>query len=396
MPPVPYSLYLHIPFCRHRCAYCDFNTYAGLANLIPAYCQALQQEIAAVAVAAPMILPVHTVFFGGGTPSLLPADALNSILQTIRENFQVLPDAEITLEANPGTTSAEYLKQLSALGVNRISFGVQSANLEELHMLEREHDFVDVIRSVHAARAAGFGNLSLDLIFGLPYQTIETWQQTLSLVLRLRPEHFCLYALTLEHGTPMYQWTRRGLIAEPDPDKAADMYEWAAARLDAAGYHQYEISNWARMGADGELMSCRHNLQYWRSQPYLGFGAGAHGFAAGVRTANVLSPAAYIRRMSQWRPRQFPRSPAAADVIPIDARTEMGEVMMMGLRLTREGIAEMEFETRFGQSLESVYAQQITHLERLGLLEWHGQTHRRLRLTAAGRLLGNKVFQEFI
>jgi oxygen-independent coproporphyrinogen-3 oxidase len=230
----------------------------------------------------------------------------------------------------------------------------------------------------------------------LPYQKLETWQDTLSMALMLRPEHFSLYALTLEHGTPMYQWVGRGLIPEPDPDLAAEMYEWAAGSLDAAGYLQYEISNWARADKDGRLLSCRHNLQYWRSLPYLGFGAGAHGFAAGVRTANVLSPAAYIQRMAQGQPRQFPRSPAAVNVTPIDVRTEMGEVMMMGLRLTQEGVAEVDFEARFGHALESVYPQEIQRLVRLGLLEWQGGASRRLRLTPSGRLLGNQVFREFI
>ncbi|MFN2196960.1 MAG: radical SAM family heme chaperone HemW [Anaerolineales bacterium] len=396
MPETPYSLYIHIPFCRHRCAYCDFNTYAGLDDLIPAYCHALRQEISMVAAAAPDRLPVHTVFFGGGTPSLLPAGEVKLILNTIKENFSLVPQVEISLEANPGTTSGDYLHQLREVGINRLSFGVQSANLEELHMLEREHDFVEVIQSVQSARMAGFDNLNLDLIFGLPYQALETWQHTLSLALMLQPEHFSLYALTLEHGTPMYQWVRRGLIGEPDSDLAAEMYEWAAAHLDRAGYEQYEISNWARLDTGGKLLSCRHNLQYWRYQPYLGFGAGAHGFAAGVRTANVLAPGAYIQRLAHGQPSEFPRSPAAVNVLPIDAETGMGEMMMMGLRLTQEGVAEAVFEARFGQSLESVYASQIQRLARIGLLEWHGQLDRRLRLTQSGRLLGNQVFQEFI
>jgi oxygen-independent coproporphyrinogen-3 oxidase len=393
----PHSLYLHIPFCRHRCAYCDFNTYAGLDNLVPEYCHALRRELELVARAAMSALPVHTIFLGGGTPSLLPLEELDGILAAIRSNYALLPGAEITLEANPGTVSLTYLEGLQAIGINRLSFGVQSANLEELRLLEREHDYFEVIQAVRDARQAGFTNLNLDLIFGLPYQELQTWQRTLELALGLHPEHFSLYALTLEHGTPMQQWTQRGLLPVPDPDLAADMYEWAAARLERAGYLQYEISNWARQGeGGGPLLACRHNLQYWRGLPYLGLGAGAHGFAGGVRTANVLSPAAYIQRCLQGEARTFPRSPAAVNVLEIDRETEMGETMMMGLRLTREGVSEADFEARFGQTLHATYATQIERLMSLGLLEWHQNGGRCLRLTSYGRLLGNQVFQEFI
>lgn len=396
MPENPLSLYLHIPFCTHRCAYCDFNTYAEQEDLIPAYCQALRQELRLVARSLGSQMDVHTVFFGGGTPSLLPAAEIGQVLDVIREHFVLLPEAELSLEANPGTISEDYLRKLCGLGINRLSLGVQSANFVELQVLERQHDYIDVIQAVRAARRAGFANINMDLIFGLPDQKLDSWQHTLELAVDLRPEHLALYALTLEHGTPMQRWTKRGLLPEPDPDLAADMYEHAARYLARAGYEQYEISNWAITGRDGEDRQCRHNLQYWRGQAYLGFGAGAHGYAAGVRTANVLAPQAYIQRCLEGAAAEFPRSPANVQAVRETPSQEMGSFMMMGLRLTQEGVADETFQQRFGIRLEDTYGSQIDRFVRLGLLEWTTNGGKRLRLTESGRLLGNQVFQEFI
>jgi oxygen-independent coproporphyrinogen-3 oxidase len=406
---VPFSLYLHIPFCRHRCGYCDFNTYAGLEDLIPSYVEALCREIAFTArTEQPSLvgeafsgdrLPVHSVFFGGGTPSLLNGHQLEQILREVDQGFALEDDLEITLEANPGTLSPHYLKDLRSLGINRLSLGVQSANPLELRLLERQHDFSQVIQSVKWARQAGLENFNLDLIFGLPEQALETWQHTLNLALGLTPAHFSLYALTIEHGTPLSHWTNRGLLPLPDADLAAEMYEWAAERLDGAGYQQYEISNWGWRTLSGEVLSCHHNLQYWRNLPYLGFGAGAHGFAAGVRTASVLAPLAYIRRMREGGTgeKSFPQTPATQSVQAIDRETEIGETMMMGLRLTEEGISRCAFRQRFGQDLQDVFTQPIQELIGFGLLEWVGEGEGQcLRLTRQGRLLGNQVFYRFI
>jgi oxygen-independent coproporphyrinogen-3 oxidase len=406
---VPYSLYLHIPFCRHRCGYCDFNTYAGLEDLIQPYVEALCREIAFSAhtvQSSPVKraypgdrLPVHSLFFGGGTPSLLSASQLEQILRAVNEGFDLAGDLEITLEANPGTLSPSYLRDLRSLGVNRLSLGVQSANPLELRLLERQHDFSQVIKTVKWARQAGPDNINLDLIFGLPEQALESWQRTLNLAVGLAPDHFSLYALTIEHGTPLSHWTNRGLVPVPDGDLAAEMYEWAAERLDAAGYQQYEISNWGRIITTGTVHTCRHNLQYWRNLPYLGFGAGAHGFAAGIRTVNVLAPQAYIQRFSGniGRDMAFPRTPATQNAQNIDRETEIGETMMMGLRLTQEGVARRAFQARFGQDLQVVFAPEIQVLIGFGLLEWSGEgEEQRLRLTQRGRLLGNQVFYRFI
>lgn len=397
-----FSLYLHIPFCRHRCGYCDFNTYAGQEGLIPAYVSALCREMEILAKGSADSISIHTIYLGGGTPSLLKPHQLEAILNTARKAFNIRTAAEITLEANPGTLALPYLQDVRRMGINRISLGMQSARPEELRLLERQHDFGDVLRGIQWARQAGFENISLDLIFGLPEQSLESWQRSLELAIGLNPDHFSLYALTLEHGTPLGRWAQRGLLLLPDPDRAADMYEWAGERLLESGYLQYEISNWARRDPQGELMSCRHNLQYWRNLPYFGLGAGAHGYVAGMRTVDVLSPAAYIQRLSPLRqleegaPPSFPLTSATMQAEPVDRRAEIAETMMMGLRLVREGVSRMGFQERFGQALEEVFGEQIEEVIALDLLEWGGSDGDRLRLTQRGRLLGNQVFVRFI
>ncbi|MCC6147263.1 MAG: radical SAM family heme chaperone HemW [Anaerolineaceae bacterium] len=392
------SLYLHIPFCRHRCSYCDFNTTTGLEALIPAYVEALCQEIKLVGRAAETRLPapVHTIFFGGGTPSLLPPEAIAKILGAVRRSFAVLPGVEISLEANPGTVSFDGLQRLRAAGVNRLSFGMQSADPQELVFLERQHDIYDVLRAIEWSRKAGFTNLNLDLIFGLPDQSLERWQRTMEIACSLNPEHFSLYALTVEEGTPLFGWVQRGLTTAPDDDLAAEIYEWTSDFLERAGFEQYEISNWARENDDGELLVCRHNLQYWRSLPYLGFGAAAHGYADGMRTANVTGVGTYIERCMRAQTVEFPAGPALDSLTPLTSQTEMEEMMMVGLRLTREGVQAAGFLKRFGLSLQDAFPAQIHKLIFSGLLEWQGEQKTALRLTKRGRLLGNRVFREFV
>ena len=386
-----YSLYIHIPFCTHRCAYCDFNTYANQEEMIPAYVQALCREIQHIGQAAAEQNDVHTIFFGGGTPSLLSPPQFDSIFKSIRSAFTLTPDAEISIEANPGTVTYESLRQLHEIGINRISYGVQSANTEELHMLERTHNFFDVIEAVTSARKAGFKNLNLDLIYGLPEQSMRTWQTTVQRILDLHPEHISAYALTLEHGTPFGRWSSKGLLPLPDPDLAAEMYEWLSMMLEENGFMQYEISNWAKPGEE-----CRHNLQYWRGLPYLAFGAGAHGYADGYRYSNVLRIKTYIERFAdeQTNTRQFPLSPATVNHHKQTIKDDMSEFMMTGLRLTQEGVSDTEFHDRFGQSMQDAFGKEITELVKFGLLE--RQTPDVLRLTKHGRLLGNQVFMRFV
>jgi putative oxygen-independent coproporphyrinogen III oxidase len=401
-----YSLYFHIPFCTHRCAYCDFNTYAGQESLIPAYVEALCKEVDHVGARAAAV-PLHTIFFGGGTPSLLSPKQFELIFESIRANFKFTEDVEITIEANPGTVSYKNLLELRKIGINRISYGVQSANTEELHMLERAHNFFDVIEAVASARKAGFDNLNLDLIYGLPEQALSTWQTTLKRILDLHPEHISAYALTLEHGTPFGRWSSLGLLPLPDPDLAADMYEWAGETLDANGYVQYEISNWAkdlalggqapRRGAHGSpAFACRHNLQYWRSLPYLAFGAGAHGYADGYRFSNVLRIKTYIERLNSVNgslDTAFPIAPATVNHHKQTLTDDMSEYMLNNLRLVKAGASDTDFKSRFGSGLMDVYSAELEELIRFGLLEWDEDS---IKLTKRGRLLGNQVFMRFV
>jgi len=389
------SLYIHIPFCRHRCSYCDFNTYAGLEGLIPKYMASLQQEVAWAGQAAGEKLPVHTIFLGGGTPSLIPAHDLALLLETCDQYFAVQPGAEISLEANPGTVTLASLKDLRQAGFNRISLGMQSANAIDLALLERQHGTLDVIRAVEWARQAGFSNLNLDLIYGLPAQPLERWQETLETALALQPEHFSLYALSIEHGTPFRKWLEHGLVSAPDDDLAADMFEWACERLEAAGYGHYEISNWGKR-VDGETLACRHNLQYWRNLPYFGLGAGAHGYVNGVRTANQRGVKAYIQSIAKNQPVGFPGGAAAETALPVDRWTAMQEHMMVGLRLLDEGVSDARFSQRFSVTLKQAFPKQIQQLEQKGLLEWAGDGSDVLRLSQRGWLLGNQVFSEFV
>jgi len=392
----PYSLYLHIPFCQLRCSYCDFNTYEGLEVAIPAYVDALCRELESSTMDWEKDIPVHTVYLGGGTPSLLPVELLIRIINTVMNCFDLLSELELTLEANPGTISREYLKDIRQAGVNRLSLGMQSANPGELKLLERRHGFGDVVNAVTWARQAGIHNINLDLIFGLPYQTIESWQRSLDLAINLKPTHFSLYALTLEGEAPMHHWVEKGKIKQPDPDLAAEMYERASERLNKAGYIQYEISNWALRSDLDEHFYCKHNLQYWRNLPYLGMGAGAHGYANGSRTINVFTPIEYIQKCMNIQTYPFPKTLATEKLVPVDIDTEMAETMIMGLRLVSEGVSEIGFYQRFNRELKDVFKDEITTLISQGLLEWDNGTGGNLRLTSKGRLLGNQVFIKFV
>ena len=423
------SIYLHIPFCTHRCAYCDFNTYAGHEALIPSYVDALIKEINWIGDQTTQLSnqpTIKTIFFGGGTPSLLSGTQIDSVMSALSSAFAVSADAEISIEANPGTISPAKLDAIRNAGVNRISFGVQSSVTEELRMLERTHDFFTVIEAVSTARKAGFNNLNLDLIYALPGQTLQSWQTTVKRVLELQPEHISAYALTLEHGTPFGRWSQRGLIPIPDPDLAADMYEWTMDYLQQSDYAQYEISNWAlkvesqrskvidlRLSTFDAFpkFACRHNLQYWRSLPYLGLGAGAHGYAGGYRYSNVLRIKTYIERLNNLQPVDFaqgkspnsnyPLTPAAVNRHRQTLRDDISDYMINNLRLVQAGIADSDFRSRFGSGLLNVFPKEIEELLRAGLLEKIKtsevfETSEVYRLTRRGRLLGNQAFLRFV
>lgn len=385
----PHSLYLHIPFCTTKCTYCAFNTYINLETLIPAFVDAICAELRIVARAQPET-PLWSIFFGGGTPSLLTVAQFAQIFAAVRDNFVVSSDAEITIEANPNDLSYDYLVALRHIGINRLSLGMQSAVESELKLFARRHDHTVVKAVWPDIRRAGFDNVSLDLIYGTPYQTLESWGTTLDATIGFAPEHISLYALGLEDGTPLKDWVEQGRIATPDDDLAADMYESATDRLAAHGYRQYEISNWSKPGRES-----RHNLQYWRNWPYIGVGPGAHGFAGGVRYATILSPQRYITTMQSGADTSypFPRTPATVDEVAVDLDNEIAETLIMSLRLIEEGVSLAHFESRFGRSLQSIHGDTIAKYTTHGLLE---EADGRLHLTRRGRLLSNMIFRELV
>jgi len=380
------SLYLHIPFCQQRCSYCDFNTYTTVDELRHTYALAMVKEIGVVS--GSRRRQVHTIFFGGGTPSLMKASELELILSALRECFILSEDVEITLEANPESVDRAFLNSLRKLGINRLSFGVQSIHPAELDLLGRTHSFNTVIQAFSQSREAGFDNINLDLIYGLPDQTLSQWTDSLAAAIELRPEHLSLYCLTIEAGTPLYRQLHNGLIASPDPDVAADQYELASEMTAAAGYSQYEISNWSLPG-----YRCEHNLTYWRNGQYLGFGAGAHGHAAGWRYEVVKQPRVYIRRMTGQSENQYPWSQTVADYHRLSHHEAMTDTIITQLRLTNEGLDLDAFTRTFGNSLAEAFPNITQELTELGLLERQGN---RLLLTRHARLLSNQVFRRFI
>ena len=388
------SLYVHVPFCRSKCAYCDFNSYAGQEGLIPAYVDALLREAAAWSEAAAETL--DTVYLGGGTPSLLPLSQMQRLMTGLRGSFTFAEDAEVSLEANPESVDLPNLRGLRELGFNRLSIGVQSFDDRELRFLGRVHDAATAEAAYAAARQAGFANVSLDLIFGLPGQRPAQWRRSLEKALSLEPEHLSLYALTVEEETPLAKRIAAGESRAPDEDAQAEMYARSAERLAGAGYEHYEISNWARPGR-----RCRHNLTYWQSDPYLGLGAGAHSYLGDCRFADEKRPDRYIERVTALTPSKGradgpPVDPAEMPQVTfierLDAATALADAVILRLRLT-EGISLEAFEQRSGTDLEERYSGEIADLSALGLLE---RVDGFLRLTERGLLLANEAFQRFL
>ncbi len=388
LPPTPVSLYLHIPFCQRKCPYCDFNTYAGQESRYGALASALATAIARDGLTRGRP-HVPTIFLGGGTPTVLVSDHLERIFSAIDKGFRLAPNAEISSEANPGTVDQSRFETLQHLGVNRLSMGVQSFDADELRFLGRIHTGREANQAFELARKVGFDNINLDFMFGLPEQKPQTWMQTLDQAIDLNPEHLSLYSLTVEPDTPLASWVARGQISEPDPDLAADLYDIACERLSNAGYHQYEISNWARgpiseNGLPG--YACQHNLVYWRNGSYLGFGPGAHSSFAGRRWSIHRTVGDYIRAV-------------AANTSLLDYQEdipktlEMGETMMLGLRLVEVGVERSAFRQRFGVDVIQVYPEELERLQAAGLLEI---TPERVRLTPQAKLLGNEVFAAFL
>jgi oxygen-independent coproporphyrinogen-3 oxidase len=379
-PPTNHvALYVHIPFCQRKCAYCSFNSYAGLNHLFQAYVDALETEIARSGDGRePKQAP--SLYLGGGTPTVLGLELLAHVLKACTDHYALSDGAEITIEANPASAGAALLRGLRLSGVNRLSLGVQSFDEAKLALLGRLHTARQVRATYRLARKAGFGNVNLDLIYGLPTQDLAQWEADLASAIGLGPEHISLYCLSVEEDTPLAARISDGELPTPDPDLAADMYEIGEAKLARAGYVHYEISNWAVPGHE-----CRHNLVYWRNEPYLGFGAGAHSFDGVFRYHNVLSPQEYVERIASGRE-------AVAGREQINRATEMSETVILGLRL-REGVSLSDFQARFHVALEEAFSSQMRELTELGLVEVDRGA---LRLTNRGRLLGNEAFERFL
>lgn len=383
------SIYLHIPFCSVRCTYCAFNTYTDLARLIPSYVDALCCELAFAAEHCSG-KRVHTIYFGGGTPSLLSQHQFGRILQQLARRFRIDDDVEISLEANPDDLSEAYLRDLRGLGFNRLSIGMQSANAAILKLFDRQHDLPAVEAALRCARRAGFDNINLDAIFGSPGETLANWQGTVGAILRFSPDHVSLYGLELKGGTRLREQVDAGELPRPDDDDFADMYEYASAALAVHGYEQYEISNWCRRGRE-----CRHNLQYWRNLEYLGVGAGAHGFIGGCRYSTIASPERYVAALQQGAAGKDSAAPtpAVAKTTLVSEAADIYETIMMGLRLTKEGISRARFRQRFGSDILDLFPTAAERMRAAGLLNI---TPERIRLSQEGRLLSNGVIRAFV
>lgn len=375
--PQDIALYIHVPFCRHKCNYCSFVSYEHREADIPAYLRALAAELTRHANG----VWVQSIYFGGGTPSLLSPAQIGGILIDIRQLYPVAATAEITMEANPGTVSLEYLSAVRGIGINRLSLGVQSLNDAELALMGRIHTGDEARKAVLLARQAGLANLNLDLIYGLPGQSLTDWRRTLEAAAALEAEHLSVYGLSLEPETPLWQAVQKKKIPAIDPDLSADQYELAEEVLAMHGYQHYEISNWARQGYE-----CRHNLTYWQNQPYLGVGVAAHSFIKGHRLANTGNLDKYLAA--------FPGNPAAARDTDeeISPQLQLAEVVILGLRLC-DGLSLDGVLSRFGVVLLEYYQQTVAEMTKAGLLECTGQ---QLRLTRRGRLLSNEVFWRFL
>lgn len=382
----PAAVYIHIPFCTHICPYCDFNTYAQQQSLIPRYLAAVEREIVGT---APLLdkRKVATVFVGGGTPSLLSPKQVAQLIDVCRSSLDLAANAEITLEANPNNVDEPYFVGILAAGVNRLSIGAQTLSPRGLRTLGRLHEAVDVGNALAASRRAGFANVSVDLIFGWPGQTLESWRADLAAILGathggIVPDHLSLYSLIVEPGTAMADAVARGILTPVDDDASADFYELAIDRLDAAGWLHYEIANWASAPA----FVSRHNRVYWRNGDYLGIGAGAHGHVAGTRWMNHPLPISYCAAVESGRG-------ARSNTERIGTATAMGETMMLGLRLLADGVVESDFLNRHGRSIQEAFGSTIHELAEIGLLHVGDG---RVRLTRRGLMLANDVCARFV
>lgn len=380
------GIYIHIPFCRSRCSYCDFATGAYEGALAERYTNALCTEIkafdATLFASDTAIIEVDTIYLGGGTPSLLTGPQLAHLLDAVRSRFTVNETAEITMEMNPGTLTLSTLCEFRRLGVNRASFGAQTFDDRELRRLGRQHTAEDVRQTIRDLRAAGFDNISFDLIAGLPSQTLSAWSRNLDEALQLRPEHLSLYLLEVHEGTPLADQIKRGAEARPDDDVAARMYELMIEKATACGYEHYEISNLCLPGYES-----RHNSKYWTGAPVYGFGSSAHSHdGARRRWANERDAARYTERIEAGRT-------PVVETTELDEREAQSEAVFLGLRLLQRGIRFSEYRERFGTDLRAGHTDDLARLSAAGLISCEDDS---IKLTRHGALLSNEVFTAFI
>lgn len=389
------ELYIHIPFCVKKCDYCDFLSFPADNRTQRRYVDAVQKEIIYYGALYPD-RKITTIFIGGGTPSWLDEEEIVRILHTVREAFAVEHDAEITIECNPGTATAHKLVRYREAGINRISIGLQSAHNEELALLGRIHTWEQFLKTYDLARKAGFSNINVDLMSALPGQTLETFSDTLKKVLALKPEHLSAYSLMIEEGTPFYERYREDEkhreAGEPTELLPDEEQEYAVTKLTQrvlmeAGYHWYEVSNFAKPGYE-----CRHNIGYWKRADYLGIGIGAASLIDNVRYANVRDLEEYCKECeSLWEELNI-RKTLCSSTEPVTREEQMEEFMFLGLRMT-EGVSRAEFEQHFGTTIEAVYGDVLRQLKKEGLLV---KQEGRICLTERGMDVNNYVVEQFM
>ena len=380
MEQQPLGLYIHIPYCIHKCGYCDFNSHPIKQDEMNHYIDALVAEMKHYAKTYSNTNIIKTIFLGGGTPTTLTVYQLERILKECVSEFTVASDAEITIEANPATIDIEQLKSIRQTGYNRISIGVQSFDKAELKLLDRAHGPEEIHSTVDRARKAGFDNLSLDLMFAVPNQSLSSWESNLNKALEKNPEHLSTYNLTIEQGTAFSKLQSNGKLIMPDDDHQLELYKRTIERLTKKGFHHYEISNFARRGKE-----CKHNITYWENKNTLGLGAGASSYMNGTRFKNINLPAHYIRQVKE-------KKIAVEHSETLEPRQAMGETIMLGLRLL-QGISIHQFEKRFQISFINLFRNIISALREKELVIIEKDY---LRLSPKGLFWADSVILEFI
>ncbi|NLJ41870.1 MAG: oxygen-independent coproporphyrinogen III oxidase [Clostridiales bacterium] len=373
------GLYVHIPFCLRKCFYCDFPSYSGMGHLMDPYLHALKIELKNSSTRIGD-RKVNTIFFGGGTPTLYSSERLIDLLKYIKDTLCISQDAEITIEANPETLNGYKLEALKDEGINRLSLGMQAGQEKHLRKLGRGHTLKDVRVNMDLARSLGFDNINLDLIFGLPHQTLEEWVESLAIACKFGAEHISAYSLIIEEGTPFFEMLNGGSLNALDEDAEREMYHTGAELLKNQGYYHYEISNFAKPGKE-----CAHNLIYWHNGEYIGIGSGAHSSLGGVRWSNHNGISTYIESISQ-------KGCAIESKQKISPAEQRFETIMMGLRLVK-GVSKAKFYNRFGQGIRVYYGKAIDQLKGLGMLE---ETTEYIRHTEKGFDLQNQVLTYFM